>query len=465
MQATDTHKAETAGPVSQHVRQTIAIALPIAAALLSEMGMGLISTTMLGGLGDRALAAGALATNVFFSVLLVLQGALSGVGVLAANRLGAGQPREVPGLYWSGVALAVALAVPMVALLSLPARAWTALGLAPVLANDVASYLHILRWAVPGGMVGVGMMRQFLPAIGLERVLLWVLPGGVVLHAALTHWLIDGGAGLPPFGLAGSAAAIVATLTILAIGMLAVLHGPRFGSLVRWARPDARMLRALLGIGLPVAAMVAVEAGLFLVTGIVAGVLGPSVLAAHMIALSVASVCFMVPLAISQAANVRVASAHGAGNLAAARRAGFCAIGLSLTFMATTAFVLSNVPALIVRLYLAPPSAPAAAGAAATAALAARLLRVASVFQLADGTQVAAAGALRGLQDVRVPTVLATFGYWGLGFWAGLWLAFREQLGVVGLWWGLCVGLAVVAVGLTARFAQLSAPRAHPAPI
>ena len=452
MRATDTAKADLAGPIGQHLRETVRIAAPIAAALLSEMGMGLISTTMLGGLGDRALAAGALATNVFFTVLLVLQGMLSGVSVLAANRLGADEPQAVPGLYWSGVALAMALAVPMMALLSLPGETWAALGLAPALAADVADYLRILRWAVPGGMVGVGMMRQFLPAIGLERVLLWVLPGGVLLHAGLTRWLIDGGAGLPAFGLAGSAAAIVATLSILAVGMLAVLHGPRFGGFVRWVRPDPRVLASLLVIGLPVAAMVAVEAGLFLVTGIVAGVLGPSVLAAHMIALSVASVSFMVPLAVSQAANVRVASAHGAGNLAAARRAGFCAIGLSLAFMATTALVLSTAPGLIVRLYL-----PPAIGGAGTAALAARLLRVAGVFQLADGTQVAAAGALRGLQDVRVPMLLATFGYWGLGFWAGLWLAFRAQLGVVGLWWGLCVGLAVVAVCLTARFAQLCA--------
>ena len=443
---------EAAGRYTQHLRQTLAIAAPIAAALLSEITMGLISSVSLGSLGDRALAAGGFAINVFFTVLLVLQGALSGVGVLAANRLGAGRPADVPGLYWSGVLLAVLLAAPMFVVLSLPAGLWRAAGQSPALAQDVTSYLRVLRWAVPAGVVGIGMMRQFLPAIGLQRVLIWVLPGGVVLHAVVTHLLIRGGFGLRGHGLAGSAAAIVVTLTATATCMLAVLHGRGFRSFVRLSRPRAGTLRALLAIGLPVAATVAVEAGLFLATGILAAALGREVLAAHMIALSVASVTFMVPLAISQAANVRVANAQGAGKLEAARRAGFVAIALGAGFMAASALVLSLVPGVIVHLYIAPDMA-----AAGTIALAASLLRVAGVFQLFDGTQVAASGALRGLQDVRVPMLVGTFGYWGVGFWAGWLLAFRCHMGIIGLWWGLCAGLAVVAACLLVRFAQLSA--------
>ncbi len=442
----------SAGSYPLHLRQTLAIAAPVAAALLSEIAMGLITTIMLGSLGARALAAGAFSTNVFITGLLVLQGVLTGVGVLAANRLGAGRPGEVAGLYWSGVLLAVLMAAPLFAVMSVPAALWRAAGQSPELAADVAEYLHILRWAVPAGVVGVGMMRQFLPAIGLERVLLWVLPAGVILHAGLTRLLIRGGFGLPAYGVAGSAAAAVITLSVVAGAMLAVLHcSLRFRGFVRLSWPCLAVLRALLAIGLPVAATVAVEAGLFLATGMLAAALGQVVLAAHMIALSVASVTFMVPLAISQAANVRVATAAGAGNPAAARRAGFAAILLGAGFMAASALTLSLVPRLIVSLYIAPGAATAGA-----VALAASLLRVAGVFQLFDGTQVAAGGALRGLQDVRLPMVLATIGYWGIGFWAGWVLAFRFHMGAIGLWWGLCAGLAVVAVCLTARFAQLS---------
>jgi MATE family multidrug resistance protein len=439
-----------AGPIAWHLRQTVCLAAPIALSLLAEMAMGLISTVMLGGLGDRALAAGGLGTNLFFTALIVLQGGLSGVSVLSASALGAGRDDEVATTYWSGAALAAVFSLPLFLCLSEPSPLLRAMGEPSALTADVAAYLHVLRWAAPAGMVGVGMMRQFLPALGLQHVLLWVMPGGVVLHGFMNRLLIHGGFGYAGLGTTGSALATVVTLWALAIAMLAILHlhtGQNHLVAPAWPRLD--VLRRLLAIGLPVGATVIVEAGLFLATGLVAGALGPAVLAAHMIALSVASVSFMVPLAISQAANVRVATAFGAGHRLSARRAGFCAIGLCMAFMGAAALVFGLAPHPIVAAYLGPLT-PANA---VTASLAARLLRVAGVFQMADGTQVAAAGALRGLQDTRIPMLLATFGYWGIGFWAGRFLAFDEHLGAVGLWWGLCAGLAAVAICLSARFA------------
>jgi MATE family multidrug resistance protein len=236
--------------------------------------------------------------------------------------------------------------------------------------------------------------------------------------------------------------------------MLGVLHGRRnFAHLVAPSWPRLALLRPMLAIGLPVGATAAVEVCLFFATGLVAGTLGPVALAAHMIALSVSSVTFMVPLSLSQAANVRVASSMGAHNRAAARRAGFAAIGLTAAYMAVAALVFRLSPGPIVAAYIGPTTA----ANAATAALAARLLRVAGVFQLFDGTQVSAAGALRGLQDTKVPMVLAAAGYWGVGFCAGRYFAFNLGMGAVGLWWGLCAGLAAVAFCLTARFAIKSA--------
>jgi MATE family multidrug resistance protein len=442
--------AAGAGERASHLWETTVLAAPLALALLAEMAMGLISTLMLGGLGPGALAAGGLATSLFFTCLIVLQGVLSGTGVLAANAVGGGRLREVPTIYWSGMVIAVALALPLFAVMSAPAGVLRAMGESDELVADMTVYLRVLRWGVPAGLVGVGMMRQFLPAIGLQRVLLWVMPGGVALHWAMNVLLIQGGLGLPGFGLAGSAAAIVVTLSALAVGMLGFLHGRQnFAGLVALAWPRLSVLRPMLAIGLPVGATSGVEVGLFFATGVMAGTLGPTVLAAHMIALSVASVTFMVPLSISQAANVRVAAAMGAGRRAAARRAGFSAIGLTAGYMAVAALVFRLAPGPIVAAYIGPTTPENAA----TVALAARLLRVAGVFQLADGTQVAAAGALRGMQDTRVPMILATVGYWGIGFWAGRYLAFDAGLGAIGLWWGLAAGLAVVAVCLTARFA------------
>jgi MATE family multidrug resistance protein len=436
------------------VWETTALAAPLALALLAEMAMGLISTLMLGGLGPRALAAGGLATNLFFTCLIILQGGLSGTGVLAANAVGGDRLRAVPAIYWSGMAIAAAFTLPLFAILSVPERFLRAMGQPADLVADIGTYARVLRWGVPAGLVGVGMMRQFLPAIGLQRLLLWVMPGGVILHAAMNVLLIHGGLGLPGFGLQGSAAATVVTLWALAASMLGFLHGRHsFAHLVAPSWPRLHLLRPMLAIGLPVGATSAVEVGLFFATGIIAGTLGPVPLAAHMIALSVSSVTFMVPLSISQAANVRVASAMGADNRAGARRAGFAAIGLTAAYMAVAALVFRLSPGPIVAAYIGPTTA----GNMATAALSARLLRVAGVFQIFDGTQVTAAGALRGLRDTKVPMLLATIGYWGVGFWAGRYLTFNIGLGAVGLWWGLCAGLASVAVCLTARFASKSA--------
>jgi len=150
-----------------------------------------------------------------------------------------------------------------------------------------------------------------------------------------------------------------------------------------------------------------------------------------------------VPLAISQAANVRVAHAAGAGSRAGARRAALVALAMSAAFMLTAALVMETVPRRIAGLYL-PHGSAALPGAVV-------LLRLAGVFQVFDGTQVTASGALRGLKDTRVPMLLAAFGYWGIGFWLGRALAFEGGFGAAGLWCGLVAGLATSAICLTVR--------------
>ena len=241
------------------------------------------------------------------------------------------------------------------------------------------------------------------------------------------------------------------TLWITAAALLLMLHGARHRHHVRLTAPRLRVVTELLAIGVPVSMTVLVEAALFLVTGLLIGVLGPVQLAAHQVAIVTASVTFMVPLAVSQAANVRVAHAIGAGAAAAARRAGFVAMALSAGFMLCTAVAMESAPRTIAGFYLAAAS-PALPAAAA-------LLRVAGGFQIMDGLQVTASGALRGLKDTRVPMVLAAIGYWGIGFWLGRYLCFDAGLGAVGLWWGLLAGLAAAAVCLTARFAWLTGRR------
>jgi MATE family multidrug resistance protein len=444
------------GLLLHHLATLSIIAGPIALAQLSQMGMALTDTLMLGGIGDRALAAGGLGANLFFTCLFCFQGVVSGVAVLTARASGAGQHEKIPATYWSGMAIAAALAGPFFWLMSAPAPLLRAVGENPALIGDVASYLDVLRWGAPAGLLGIGMVRAFLPAIGLQHLMLWVIPAGVVLNAILNIWLIHGGLGLPGYGMRGSAAATTITLWVLSLSLAALLHANRsWRHHVRPRVPAPKLVAELLLIGMPVAVTFLVEATLFLATGLMMGVLGPTPLAAHTVAISIASVTFMVPAAIAQAANVRVSYEMGAGRRAAARRAGFAAIGMAAAFMGCTAIIMVASPRSIAGLYLgrASPALP----------LAASLLRIAAAFQIFDGIQTTASGALRGLKDTRVPMVLAAIGYWGIGFWLGRHLAFAAGLGATGLWWGLCTGLAVVAISLTARFARSTRRGPRPA--
>jgi multidrug resistance protein, MATE family len=211
----------------------------------------------------------------------------------------------------------------------------------------------------------------------------------------------------------------------------------------------------LFAIGWPVAITYAVESTLFLATGLLAGLLGEMPLAAHQIALNVASVTFMVPLSIGQAANVRVGYWIGAGQPRAARHAGFVALALGTAFMTLSALVMVLAPHSIVGLYLHLDD-PANAN---TVALATTLLGVAALFQIVDGVQTVGSGCLRAYKDTRVPMVAATLGYWGIGFTVGYALAFHFGMGALGLWWGLAAGLASVAVLMTWRFHRISLSR------
>ncbi|MCM2492403.1 MATE family efflux transporter [Burkholderia glumae] len=446
----DFSRAALAPPsFSRHAADTARLAAPLAIAQLSQMAMSVTDTVLLGSLGPDALAAGGLGATLFFVAVTVLQGVLSSVSVSVAHARGARDDSQIPHIYWTGVVLALLLSVPAIAVLLYTEPLLLMFHEPPMLAHHIGEYTRVLSLAAPGSLIGVGLMRSFLPAIGAARRLLWVSIASVGVNAVLNYGLIHGAFGLPRLGFLGSAAATTLTIWLTAISLMLLLHGrPAYRQFVAASRPKLPLMGELVGIGWPVAITYGVESTLFLATGLTIGVLGETSLAAHQIALNIASATFMVPLAIGQAANVRVSYWVGAGAPLAARHAGFVAIGLGAAFMLLSGLVMIVAPHAIVGLYLRLDD-PANAR---TIALAASLLGIAALFQIVDGVQTVGSGCLRGLKDTRVPMLAATIGYWGIGFPVGYWFAFHVGLGARGLWWGLAAGLASVAVLMTWRF-------------
>ena len=274
----------------------------------------------------------------------------------------------------------------------------------------------------------------------------------VGLNAFVNWLLMFGNWGAPRMGVVGAGLASTLSNLFMFTGLLGFIlwdrRFRRFHILGHVWRPDWPKFRELLRIGIPMGLAMGFEVSGFNAAAFLMGLIDAPSLAAHAIALQVASVTFMVPMGLAQAATVRVGLAAGSGDAEAIRKAGWTALALGVGFMALMALVLLVWPRAIVGLFLdlsRPDSAAVLAHGVA-------FLAVAALFQVADGAQVVGAGALRGLKDTRVPMLFAGLGYWGLGIPAGALLAFPAGLGGVGIWVGLAVGLAVVAALVGSRW-------------
>lgn len=421
------------------------LAAPIVGANLLQMAVTAIDVIFVARLGTTEFAASTLAVFLFS---LVLWSLLSIVGaaspIIAAERgARAHAVRQVRRTFRMALWLGVVASLPFLVVLAQGETVLRLAGQDPVVARRAGAFLYILLWAlIPG--VAAGAMRTAAAALGRPgwTLLVTALAVGV---GTLTNWLfIFGHGGFPAMGLEGSALASTVTMTAMMFAYAAILVRDRrlrryrlFG---RWWRPEWSRLRQIVRLGFPIALAVVFEGGLFGGAGLLMGLIGVDAVAAHAIAINIASVTFMIPFGIAQAATIRVGLAYGAADHAAIARAGAVALGAGIGVMAMTALAIWALPRLLIGLYL-DPDLPANAAVVATAL---QLLAVAAVFQLLDGAQAVGAGILRGLQDTRVPMLIALFGYWVVGFGTAMLLGFRSPMGAVGIWWGLAVGLAVV---------------------
>lgn len=441
----------------------LALGVPLAASQLAQIAIQTTDVVLLGWLGPEALAAAGLATNIWVIMFLFGLGVVSAVSPIVSQIVGRpekrGKVRAIRRVVRQGFWAAALLSLPFMLVCWHIQPILLLFGQDPALAAAAEPFLRALMWATLPALWFV-VLRCFVSAFERTRAVLIVTLCGIVFNAVINYGLIFGNFGLPRLELLGAGIGSAITHSLMTVIMLGyVLRDPRFRRyyiLGRLWRADGSRLAEIFRIGLPIGVMWVLEVGVFTAALLLMGLIGTTAIAAHQIALQCAAITFMVPLGMSMAATVRVGLAIGGGDMAGARRAGFTAQGLGVLFMALSALTFLFAGPQLVGLFLdseRPDTLP-------VSLLAAQLLVVAGIFQMFDGAQSVAAGALRGLKDTRWPLAIALVGYWLIAFPFGVLFGFPLKIGAVGIWLGLAIGLAFAAVLLTLRFHWLTKRRA-----
>ncbi|NJL01633.1 MAG: MATE family efflux transporter [Spirulinaceae cyanobacterium RM2_2_10] len=439
--------------LSREIRACLHLAIPLAAAQVCEASTNFIDTVMMGWLGPAALAAGALGAITFQAFILVGIGLMSAVGALAAIAYGAGDHAQLNRVTVQGFWLAGAIALPAMLLISVAGAILQRLGQDPAAVRLMQDYLNAIVWGFPAA-IGFSALKNVASALNRPRLVIWALFSGIAVNVIGNYLLAFGPFGLPALGLVGLGWASTLSFWVRFLILLWWIQRDRhlrpLHLLARWQQFELATSRRIMQIGLPSAVLFAVETALFTGATYLVGSLGTVPLAAHQIALQTAAMTFMVPVGIAYATTMRVGQHLGRGDVWGARRAGFVGIVTGAIFMTVTALLFWSFPAAIVGIYLNPREL----ANRETIELAIALLGVAAMFQLADGTQAIAAGALRGIKDTRIPMLIGIGTYWGIGFSSAWLFGFGLGWGSRGIWWGLALALLCAAIVLTWRFHQ-----------
>jgi MATE family multidrug resistance protein len=449
------HRSLSAAPAGwrEELAATLRLAVPLVGTNLLQMAIYSVDVIFIARLGAEPLAASSLSVALTGLLMWAMSGLVGGASPLVASELGRNghAVREVRRTFRMGLWLAVASGAGCMIVCAFGEEIMLLTGQKPSVAAAAGDFLRILMWTIIP-LVLSAHLRNTVSALGLAAASTAIAAFAVAVNALGNYALIYGHFGLPALGLNGSAVASVITSFAMLAAYAAVIQANRrlrrFHLWGRWWRGEPQRLRQMLMIGLPIAGTILAEAGLFSGAAFLMGRIGEAELAGHTIALQLAAIAFQVPYGVGQAATIRVGLAHGARNAEWIRLAGNIAIVLGIGFMVLTALLIWGFPRTILGLYV-DPDLPANA---LMVGFAVQYLMVAAAFQLFDGAQAVAAGALRGLQDTRVPMLIAVFSYWVPGFGLAVGLGFLTDLSGTGVWIGLATGLVVVAALLLWRW-------------
>lgn len=438
-------------PYLFHARATLTLGLPLIGSHVAQFVLHLTDTVMLGWYGVLPLAAGVLGASSFFTIFVLGSGFAKAVMPMVASANSQGDERQVRRVARMGLWLSILFSA-----LTYPVFWWSgpillALGQEEEVSALAQEYLRIAGLGMCPALL-VMVLKSYLSALERTQVVLWVTVAAVPLNVLLNWALIFGNLGAPELGVAGSAIATV-TVQIVSLGLI-VLYAALLPALAKYSlfqrfwRPDWPGFRAVFRLGWPMGLTGLAESGLFQASALMMGWIGTTELAAHGIALEITALAFMVHVGLSNAVTVRGGQANGAADWTSLRQGALTGIALSFGMAMLTVCLFLLAPEALIWPFLNPDD-PASATIIVTGTA---LLACAALFQLADGMQVMALGLLAGVQDTKVPMVLASVSYWLIGIPASYALAFPLGFGPVGLWLGLVVGLAMAAMSLMARF-------------
>ena len=444
-----------------HVRAITIMGLPLIGGHLGQVAIGVTDTVMVGWYSVEGLAAVTLASTYFFVLLIFGSGFAWGVMPMVAAFDAQGDEVGLRRATRMGLWLSLGFA-----LLALPLFIWSRpimglMGQEPELAEMVRQYLMIAGWGIIPALL-VMVLKSYLAALERTQVVFWITIFSAMVNVLANYVFIFGNWGAPELGVRGAA---IASLTSHSASLLAVVvyvlkAMPEHQIFVRLWRPDWEMLARVFRLGLPIGVTGLSEVGLFAASAVMMGWLGTIALAAHGIALQLASITFMIHLGISNVATIRAGNALGRRDPAHLVRGAIAATTMSLLVAAATivGFVLWPEPLIDAFMQSEEPARDQ------ILAVGVGLLAMAALFQLVDGAQAVALGLLRGVQDTKVPMILAGISYWLVGIPVSYLLGFTMGLNGIGVWLGLVVGLGVAALLLNARFWGTTLKALIPAP-
>ena len=441
---------------SGHARAVLVLGLPLVGGHLGQTAIGITDTVMLGRYGVEELAAMTAAGSLFFVLFLMGSGFAWAVMPMVASYDAEGDEVALRRATRMGLWLSTAFAVAVMPVMIWSEALLLGLGQGEQVARDGAAYLRIAGWGIIPALI-VMTFKSYLAALERTQIVLWMTLAAAVANGLANYAFIFGNWGAPELGIRGAAIASLVTQVISLVGIVAYALWalPNHGILVRLWRPDFEMLGRVFRLGWPIGLTSLSEVGLFAASAIMMGWIGTVPLAAHGIALQMASLTFMVHLGLGNVATIRAGNAFGRGDIEHMKRGAWMVLAMSMAMALAAIVLFVTIPETLIAIFVDKEQE----ARDEVVAIGVLLLALAALFQLVDGAQVVALGLLRGVQDARVPMVLAAISYWVVGMPVAYVFGFVLDWGGAGVWLGLVFGLACAGVALMARFWGIIVPR------